>query len=120
MRRFSVSRNNCRGEIRLEHEPFELRHRQVGVFLPYDLLTDIECGKGKIEREVEPLPVAGLLGLKAGELLGIAYAELDLESCAVKSDDPFRFHPDIGGEVYEGFPSLDRADDYAYIAFQRP
>lgn len=64
MRRFSISRNNCRGEIRLKHHPLKLSHREIGIILPYDLLADIKGREGKIEREIETFSVAGLPGLK--------------------------------------------------------
>ena len=120
MRRFSASRNNCRGEVRFKHKPFELRYRKIRIILPNDLFADIEGCEGKIECEVKPGFVAGLLRLKSGELFGIAYAELDLEAGAVETDDLFRSHVGIGREVKKMPSVFNRTDDNTDVASQRP
>ena len=120
MRRLSVSRNNCCGEIRLKHESFELSHRQVGIILPYNLLTDIESCEGKIECKVQPGFITCLLRLKSRELFGIAYAELNLKAGTVETYNPVRLHGYVGGEVKKWFSVLNRTDHDTDVAFQCP
>ena len=78
---------------------FELSDRQVGVIFPDDFHAYIESIKGKIECEVKSLLIPCLLRLKSGELLGLAATEFNLKARAVETDDLFRFHIGIGGEV---------------------
>ncbi|MDE6236205.1 MAG: hypothetical protein K2M56_10695 [Muribaculaceae bacterium] len=68
----------------------ELRHGQIEIILPYDLLAYIESREGKIEFKVKSGFITRVLDLKYGKLFCITYSELNLKTGAVEPDDLFR------------------------------